>query len=365
MKRLKRQKPSVHDCILNSSQENRDDAKIAIAFPRRNNYINHNYFNIPKDSLSISLDFVTLSNIHPNKEMLLHNLLLSNGFRVIADIKLQKGNYKMMRIYENVNCDTINIFHEQKSLAEGFNSLLMKIRHPNEEIMSLLDSIFKYHDITPRVSTIEMTFDFYVDGTIDLRDWLKCHLFLKNQRSKPDNPNSKSSVYYGDKDYTFYTNDLRKSSKGMRLYRKSFETKPKFVRLELVLHRSIIRRLGLQFPLSDIDSLDLSKFFYFACLKVNELRHYRIWQHREYLKQLKKIDPWEAEIAEDHIENWLRNYLDNPKSLMGQVEALRHDLKITNYHRFLEPINDLNGEFFSLVSSQKFIPSRRGKIEID
>jgi hypothetical protein len=183
-------------------------------------------------------------------------------------------------------------------------------------------------------------------------------LFLKNQRSK-------SFTFIGDEGgFTYYTNDLRKSTKGMRLYRKPFETKQKFVRLELVLHRSLIHRLGLQFPLSNIDLLDLSKFFYFARVKEDDLKKYILWQNRKKINQLKKTDPFEAELAEDHITSWLRNSLCEPefffekKSLMGKVEAIRDEIKVNNHSRFVEPLDDFNKEFLNIVASQKFIPPR-------
>jgi hypothetical protein len=312
----------------------------------RNSYIHNIYFNKTKYSICTGLDYVTLSNIHPDKEILLYDILSANGFRAVKDVRLQTGNYGMKRVYENDYGDTVDIFHAQRQLSKGFNSLLITVRHPNQEIMSLLDSIFKYHEINPKVSVIEMTFDFYVDRIIDFNDSIKSHLFLKNQRSK--------SFTYGN---TFYTNDLRNSTKGMRLYRKLLETGQRFVRLELVLHRSTIYRLGLQFPLNNIDSLNLSKFFYFARVKEDDVKKYTFRQNRRKLEQLKILDPFEAEIIEDHIESWLR-YSD---SLMGKVEAIRDDIMVINYSRFIKPLDDFNKKFFNIVSSQKFIPPRRRK----
>jgi len=95
----------------------------------RNNYIEDVYFNKTKYSISTSLDYVTLSNIHPDKQTLLYNILSSNEFKFVKDVKLEEGNYDKMRVYENNYGNTINIFHDQKSLSKGFNSLLITIHH--------------------------------------------------------------------------------------------------------------------------------------------------------------------------------------------------------------------------------------------
>lgn len=312
-----------------------------------NSYINNVYFNNTKHSIHISIDYVTLSNIHPKKELLLYNILESNQIKFVENVRLQAGNYNMMRTHKNDCGDTVDILHDQKDLSKGFNTLLMKIRHPNEEIMSLLNSTFKYHEISPKVSTIEMSFDFYVDDVDIFQNMLKQHLFMKYQKSN-------SSTHNGEGN-TFYTDNLRKSVKGMRLYKKRFETGQKVIRLELVLHRPVIQHLGLQFPLCDIDSLNLSKFFYFALLKENAVKKYFLWKNRTKLNQLKQSDPFEAEIILAHVDSWL----EYPDSLMGKVEAVRDIIMIKNYSRFIQPLDNFNKEFLNIVSSQKFIPPRQ------
>jgi len=309
----------------------------------RNSYIDNIYFNKIGCSLCISIDFVTLSNIHPNKKDLLFNILESNKFVTVKDVILKDGNYHRVRIYKNDHNNTVDIFYDQKDLSKGFNFLLLTIHHPNQEIMLLLDSIFKYHEIEPKVSLVEMTFDFHTDKIIDFHRFIKSHLFLKNKRSK-------SGVFKGAGD-TFYANKVRTSTKGMRLYIKRTETRQIFVRLELILHRPLIHRLGLQFPLNNIDNLNLSKFFYFACLKVDDVKKYLLWKSR---KQLKEIDPFDAEIIEDHVEGWFRQ----KDSLMDKIEVMRDDIKLKNYNRFIKPIDDINIKFLDIISSQKFIPSR-------
>lgn len=312
------------------------------------NYIYNNYFNKTKCSLCISLDFITLNNVHPDNEIMLYEILNSNKFTVVKDVKLDKGNYKMKRVYKNCYDNTVvDIYHHQKYEAKGDRSLSIRIHHPSQEIVSFLDSIFKFHGINPKVSQIEMTFDFYVGDTTDFRNLLKSHLFLKNQGSY-------SFTYKGE---TFYTNNLRKSAKGMRLYIKQNEIGQKIVRLELVLRRPLIHRLGLQFPLNDIDSLTLSKFFYFAHLKEDDFKKYVFKRNKRSMEQLGEIDPFEVGIIEDHVESWLRC----SESLMEKVEVIRDGIKIKNCSRFIEPLNNFNKKFFNIVSSQKFITPRRKK----
>lgn len=314
------------------------------------NYIYNNYFNKTKCSLCISLDFITLNNIHPDNESMLYQILNSNKFTVVKDVKLDKGNYMMKRVYKNCYDNTeVDIFHHQKYEAKGDRSLSIKIHHPSQEIMSFLDSTFKFHGINPKVSQIEMTFDFYVNDNINCRNLLKSHLFLKNQGS-----------YSFTIVETFYANDMRKSAKGMRLYIKEFKTGKKSVRLELLLRRPLIHRLGLQFPLNDIDSLTLSKFFHFAHLKEDDFKKYVFKRNKRNMEQRGEIDPLEVGIIEDHIDNWLRC----SESLMEKVEVIRDGIKIKNCSRFIEPLDKFNENFIKKVSSQKFIAPRRRKDDL-
>jgi hypothetical protein len=54
---------------------------------------------------------------------------------------------------------------------------------------------------------VELTFDFFTEEVIRLREFLKSYAFMKNARSKP-----------GRKKTTFYLNNLRKSVRGMKIY---------------------------------------------------------------------------------------------------------------------------------------------------
>jgi hypothetical protein len=59
--------------------------KQRVAGAGRNNYINKIYFSLDDVSISKSIDFITLSNIHPDYEKTIYDFLEKNGFIVVSD----------------------------------------------------------------------------------------------------------------------------------------------------------------------------------------------------------------------------------------------------------------------------------------
>lgn len=316
-----------------------------------NNNINVTYLFIPDYSISKKLDYITLSIYNDQHVKQIYSFLESNSFKLVSDLKLNRGNYDMKRTYRSdTDIASVEIIHGLKNPLPRYPSLLIKIHDPNEEFLSLLDSFFKYHAIEVNVSLIEFTFDFKTDDPIELFDFLKSHLFLKNIRTKP----------YSQYSSTFYTNNIRQSSKGMRVYLKTLKGDDKqVVRLELVLKRSIIKRLGLEFPLSNIDTVDLSKFFSFNFIDEERINKYLCWKHRKQIAEVEmRRKRFGGGIIKRIIYNGLRGTIGREESLMEKVGMLKSKEIVPNYSRFLEPLDGFNSDFFEMASRDHFIQSK-------
>jgi len=87
-----------------------------------------------------------------------------------------------------------------------FNFLFI-LHQPNREMMSQLDYIFRRLGMYPVVSKIELAWDFSCVSVWDLHEFLRKHLFLKYQRSPAKRLKN-----------TYYTNDLRRSVKGIQTF---------------------------------------------------------------------------------------------------------------------------------------------------
>ena len=196
------------------------------------------------------------------------------------------------------------------------------------------------------VKKVELAWDFYVNNVWGFQEIIEQHLFLKHQR----NPSRKFKN-------TFYTNDLRKSVKGVRVY-----TKPKefdyrdCVRLELEIHRPKIKKLGIEFPVQarHLD-LDYRNYFEFRMIDLDKIYRYFVMDRsnrRRMAEMNKKRTGW-GQLVLRHIEDWIRYLAKMP--LMQAVEILKsEDYGIPNYARFLKPIGKLNMLVQEAADTQKF-----------
>jgi hypothetical protein len=300
-----------------------------------NNYIPEIYF--PKFSLIPKIDLATLSNIHPKEQSLVERILIENGFRVISDLKIEKVNYDMKRRYSFDNEIFVDLLHGFKGKYRGRPTLLLTIHDPFHDLLVLFDQAFKYHEIYPKLSKIELALDFYTDNTFEVFNFLINHLLLKYQKSNS-----------GMKKTTFYTNNIRKSVKGIRVYPKPKKGKKEFVRMELVLSRQKIYELGLELPLTTISQLDLSKFFEFRYLDKDRLSAYLIWWARDRIKKLNENKRFKnyGDIYIRQLESITRCY-NGQESFMKIVEALRSGkfCVVPNFSRFLVPLKEFNDYF--------------------
>ena len=88
------------------------------------------------------------------------------------------------------------------------------------------------------------------------------HTFMRHQRTP--------SRFWNT---TFYFNDRDKSDSHLKIYPKKNET-GKFVRLELTLKRPAIEKVPLEFPFTNVESIDFFEYFTFKKVDVQRLCNY-------------------------------------------------------------------------------------------
>jgi hypothetical protein len=308
---------------------------------RKNNDNNSLY---PNFTLQISIDYFTLSINGNADQYTLRDILTSIGFKPIRKDRLDKGNYQMHWNFKNPdNGITVEVFYASKKIC--FPSLLLKINDPDKVMVTQLHEIFFKNKITVKLSFVELTFDFYTDNVIRLREFLKSFTFMRNSRSKP-----------GKKKTTFYLNNIRKSVRGMRIY-----TRPEWkkVRMEVTLKSQILKRLGLSFPFDSIDSLDVARFFSFKLINRESFQNYLIWSNRKLIEEIDQKRPGFGNLVVCQIHSWINSIvLDDygrTTPMMEQIALLKFNKAIPNYSRFLFQLDDFSSEFLSQISGQKFL----------
>lgn len=310
----------------------------------RNNNTDNFYF--PEYTVTKSIDYLTLSCIHPKHEKLIDNFLKANCFHVLSDLKLEKGNFNKIRTYKCGSDEArVEIFHWMKQEYIGPRMLLMRVHDPKKELTALLQAFFQYHGVGRLLSKVELTFDFETERRADLYEFLRATLYEKHNKSGTG------------KEYqtTFYTGKKDR----VRVY---FKTKGngKFVRLELILHRRDIRRLGLDFPLSNIDDLDLSSFFQFSRIDKEALTNYIINKHRRKLQELERQGRQASmELLRRTIEERVRATVGVEETLMGKLISLKKCGGMEKqYSRFRKELQPFNRDFFKRIQAGSFLPNR-------
>jgi hypothetical protein len=178
---------------------------------------------------------------------------------------------------------------------------------------------------------MEIPLDFFTGDILGLENFIRNHLFLKYQKSK--------SFFFKT---TFYTNNIRKSVKGARVYEKTGDGN-RFLRLEFVLAERKLQDLGLEFPLKKLFPFDFRKFFDFRILNEDHLRDYLVWKERDKIAEINSRRPGFGGIINRHIESRISSKFGYEDSLMGKVEILKSEyFGILNYSRFLEPYKEFN-----------------------
>ena len=313
-----------------------------------NNYINNIYFPIPKYNIKTKIDYLTISlrNTDIDKNII-SNILIVFEFRSVSNKKLDEGSYRFKQSFMNSDNIVIELFYHPKK--QYLPLMQMKIHDPNRELLELLHAIFRYHSIYFNLSDVEVTFDFYTDDVVKLREYLKQHLFLRYQRS--------NSFPYKT---TFYTNNIRKGSKGMRVYSRQGWN---HARMELVMKSQLLKRLNLTLPLHSIDSLDLSRFFQFMMLDRDKLQRFLIRCNRKQIIEADQRRPGFGNLLRQQINSYVNRVTSDDRgddeSLMKKVENLRSKkFGIPNHSRFFKPLDEFNVECCRQVSSQNYLKSR-------
>ena len=299
---------------------------------RANSYTKLIYFYSKDTDLKVktSIDLIVLSC--EESEFTLLDEEFKKYYRIKTDHELKKGNFKRKRVYSN-SAGKVDILYQSKEYFIR-PMFLFYLHQPSRSVMCQLHSAFKKLGIYPLVKKIELAWDFYLINVWGFQRVVEQHLFLKHRRSP--------SLKYKD---TFYTNDLRKSVKGIRVYPRPKDSDYKdFVRLELEIHRPKIKKLGIDFPIQahHLD-LDFRNYFEFRMFDLKKLYNYFVRDsgNRRKIAEMNRRRAGMGQLVLRHIEEWIRNLTKMP--LMQAVEELKSlDFGIPNYSRFLVPMGQLN-----------------------
>jgi len=312
--------------------------------PTHYNNIDDSY--IPDFTLKTSIDWLTLSDIHLRYHTPICDLLNVNGFILSKTNFHVRGKFRRNKEYQDKNI-CIQLFYDMRFEGNLIPTTVIKIHDPSKEVLDLFHGYFNKFSIFHKLSQVELSFDFYTRDLQDFNEFLNKHLYLRHQKQK--------SFHIKD---TFYTTDIRKATKGTRTYPKPFDN-PEFVRMELLLKRKIISRLGLSLPLSNIDGIDLKKFFIFAYIDSRMLTNYFVKKNKQEIKRANLRRPWGGRLFEKHIAQWVRGitHREHDFEFIKQVERLKDkDRGVPNYWRFIVEHELLTNAFMSKLSKTSFIP---------
>jgi hypothetical protein len=211
--------------------------------------------------------------------------------------------------------------------------------------MEIVDMILSDLLFDPKLMKMELAWDFYVKGipAFEFKEYLEKHLCLRYSRSKPFRIKS-----------TFYTNNVRKSSKGVRVYPEKI-TQSYPVRVELEIHRGKIRDLNIPFPITEESlNIDFTKMFCFKRLDLNKLMKSEIKKSRHDIAMANIRRPKMGQIILRTIEAYF-DHIDSD-SLMESLEKLKDkDHGVDNYDRFLVDMKEETALINDAVKRQGFV----------
>ena len=164
---------------------------------------------------------------------------LQKYYKVHDDHWLSEGNFSRKKVFLNSE-GVIDLLYRSKRFDGKFYKpmFLFYLHQPGRAVMYQLDAVFIKLRLFPLVKKVELAWDFYVNNVWGFQEIIEQHLFFKHQR----NPARKFKN-------TFYTNDLRTSVKGVRVYPRPKELDYRdCFRVELEIHRPKVNKLGIEFP---------------------------------------------------------------------------------------------------------------------
>jgi hypothetical protein len=304
---------------------------------------------VPDFSINPHIHYVTISSIPLFYVNTISEILKANSFKLISNPELPKGNFERKLEFKNEDI-TIDVFYGMRFLEFIKPTILITIHNPNDNILELFDKLFITYCINYKIKEIELTFDFYTDDVFGLEHFINNHLLLKYQNQRLP------SKHYKE---TFYTTG-RKAAKRTRTYVRDVNGKS-VVRLELILSRAIIRRIGLTLPLVSINYLDITQYITFKYIDSDKLINYLKKSQKEEIDKAYSKKRLAGKLYEKHIETYVNSILY--WELMPQVEMLKAKdketglfLGIPNYSHFILNYHELINKFKRELAGKSFIP---------
>jgi len=267
--------------------------------------------------------------------------------KIISDVLVENNfhrkntRFKEPYLYERIiqhTCgqEKIDILY-QPNLKKGYPAPVQLIFYDNISV-SLIQNIITSCNFNAKLSKIEFALDFYSPSSdrLKIKNFFADHLILNNCRRKEKFTISKT--YYQGKD--------RGKSVGSRMYEKEVEgpikstfiDDNKYLRLELVIGRTKIRTLGINFPFDEksINKVAFSKLYSFKsfeenkCMKFINGGGFFSYQLQGDLPLSEKIFLIKRNFTEQNYTNHSRFF---PKIDLGFFEQLDgsdflHDTKI-------------------------------------
>jgi len=305
------------------------------------------------DSIQVTIDRIVLTCTYSSLENI--DTLLKTKGKLAKDQWTKDKNgtinyFKRIRTYSIHNKQVSILYYKDKYCNENKpQGLTIITDEPDGIIMEELDNIFYKLNTTPKVSKVEIAWDFYTEQALLLKLWIKDHLWVRYNR--------KGSGKYKNTDY--YSNP-RESTKGLRCYpRPKNESPPTHLRLELELHRSILYKSGITFPITPEQlSIDFTKYFQFhdidyAKLKNTYLRMYGAYKCGVNLRATHPARRHASQIYQQQIGSNIDSIHRQESFLIEKMEKVKK-LGVKNHTRFLKPIDEINWIINNLAHEQGF-----------
>ncbi len=295
-------------------------------------YFNDCSLSIDKASFSI---FILGTETEKDIFKALINLGFKYDYDVIKKDKMNMNYYIRMRQYFYGNSSVL--FHyERKHGSCFYPSLWCVVQDPTKELLCYLDSLCNALGFSTKVSQIELAIDFQYCRK--LHRFLKRHLQLKYNRGSPClvGKGITKSYYSGHKAY---------SSKTTIVYRKVKE-RAKYMRLEIILNRRVIKQLGFDLTMEGVNDINISQFF---CFK--KFNYEKFFKHRKWLARhkLSGMSPISRSIALRLLRG-----VEFPKNGMVLISHLKQKGYLRP-QRFFNDLLKTNKRFYKLVKGKQFL----------
>lgn len=308
-----------------------------------------------------TINYITLNTIPTGNLGNIHRFLKTIGFHCTQEGRPEHDKrHSRFRHYENTSVvaydgkpHRIRLFLYPNSFEH--TGITIKVFYPTKQIIDWLVEFFSTVR-EPKVSFLELTFDFFTEQWKDLERFFKSYLFMNRNQFTP------KTVFT-----TLYASE-KVVSKGMRIYVKR-NLDPSPVRVELMLRRRILKGYGIELKTlgDDLNRIDFSRYFGFRRLdqeKYTSILNRRLSQEYKRKGKLSRRSDrkrWtpsmslslHQQITRSGVEVWCQkrdSYQPKP------IGYLMDDLKRTEkqYHRFLVKFSDCEKEVFSSINGSPF-----------